>query len=62
MSAVQRASKDGKSLDPARARDTGADAYITGALLKIGPEEHDAARASRPPPAHGLSPNPWQRW
>lgn len=43
MSAVQRASKDGKSLDPARAqdvaRDTGADAYITGALLKIGPTQ-----------------------
>jgi eukaryotic-like serine/threonine-protein kinase len=43
MSAVQRASKDGKSLDPAQAqtvaRDAGADAYITGALLKIGPTE-----------------------
>jgi tetratricopeptide (TPR) repeat protein len=43
MGAVERASKDGKSLDPARAqdvaRDTGADAYITGALLKIGPTQ-----------------------
>ncbi len=43
MSAVQRASKDGKSLDPAQAqqvaRDAGADAYITGALLKIGPTQ-----------------------
>ena len=43
MGAVQRASKDGKSLDPARAqgvaRDAGADAYITGALLKIGPTQ-----------------------
>lgn len=43
MSAVQRASKDGKSLDPAQAqevaRDAGADAYITGALLKMGPTQ-----------------------
>jgi eukaryotic-like serine/threonine-protein kinase len=43
MSAVQRASKDGKSMDPAQAqgvaRDAGADAYITGALLKIGPTQ-----------------------
>jgi serine/threonine protein kinase/TolB-like protein/Flp pilus assembly protein TadD len=43
LSAVQRASKDGKSLDPARAqqvaRDAGADAYITGALLKVGPTQ-----------------------
>jgi eukaryotic-like serine/threonine-protein kinase len=43
MSAVQRASKDGKSLEPAQAqsvaRDAGADAYITGALLKIGPTQ-----------------------
>jgi serine/threonine protein kinase/Tfp pilus assembly protein PilF len=43
MSAVQRASKDGKSLDPAQAqqvaRDAGADAYVTGALLKIGPTQ-----------------------
>jgi eukaryotic-like serine/threonine-protein kinase len=43
MSAVQRASKDGKALDPAQAqsaaREAGADAYITGALLKIGPTQ-----------------------
>ena len=43
MSAVERATKDGKSLDPAHsqqvARDAGADAYITGALLKIGPTQ-----------------------
>jgi serine/threonine protein kinase/tetratricopeptide (TPR) repeat protein len=43
MSAVQRATKDGKSFDPAQAqqvaRDAGADAYITGALLKIGPTQ-----------------------
>ena len=43
MSAMQRASKDGKSMDPAQAqsvaRDAGADAYITGALLKIGPTQ-----------------------
>jgi eukaryotic-like serine/threonine-protein kinase len=43
LGAVQRASKDGKALDPARAqdvaRDAGADAYITGALLKIGPTQ-----------------------
>jgi eukaryotic-like serine/threonine-protein kinase len=43
LGAVQRASKDGKSLDPAKAqevaRDAGADAYITGALLKIGPTQ-----------------------
>jgi serine/threonine protein kinase/Tfp pilus assembly protein PilF len=43
MGAVQRASKDGKSLDPAQAqgvaRDAGADAYITGALLKMGPTQ-----------------------
>jgi eukaryotic-like serine/threonine-protein kinase len=43
LSAVQRASKDGKSLDPAQAQsvahDAGADAYITGALLKIGPTQ-----------------------
>jgi len=48
MSAVQRASKDGRSkdgqsMDPAQAqsvaRDAGADAYITGALLKIGPTQ-----------------------
>ena len=43
MGAVQRSSKDGKSMDPAQAqnvaRDAGADAYITGALLKIGPTQ-----------------------
>ena len=43
MGAVQRASKDGKSMDPSQAqnvaRDAGADAYITGALLKIGPTQ-----------------------
>jgi eukaryotic-like serine/threonine-protein kinase len=43
LGAVQRATKDGKSLDPAQAqgvaRDAGADAYITGALLKIGPTQ-----------------------
>ena len=43
MSAVRRASKDGKSMDPAQAqnvaRDAGADAYITGALLKMGPTQ-----------------------
>jgi len=43
LSAVQRATKGGKSLDPAQAqsvaRDAGADAYITGALLKIGPTQ-----------------------
>jgi serine/threonine protein kinase/tetratricopeptide (TPR) repeat protein len=43
LGAVQRASKDGKSLDPAQAqsvaRDAGADAYITGALLKVGPTQ-----------------------
>src|SRR5271163_4954726 len=43
MGAVQRASKDGKSMDPPlaqqAARDAGADAYITGALLKIGPTQ-----------------------
>ena len=40
---VQSATKDGKSLDPAQAqkvaRDAGADAYITGALLKVGPTQ-----------------------
>jgi eukaryotic-like serine/threonine-protein kinase len=59
MGAVQRASKDGKSkdgqskdgqsMDPAQAqqvaRDAGANAYITGALLKIGPSR-------RPRPGH----------
>src|SRR6202021_3855035 len=43
MGAVQRAAKDGKSLDRSQARevarDAGADAYITGALLKIGPTQ-----------------------
>ena len=43
LAAVQRATKGGKSLDPAQAqsvaRDAGADAYITGALLKIGPTQ-----------------------
>ena len=43
MGAVQRATKDGKSLDRAQAqevaRNAGADAYITGALLKIGPTQ-----------------------
>ena len=48
LGAVQRASKggqskDGQSMDPAlaqqAARDAGADAYITGALLKIGPTQ-----------------------
>jgi len=43
MGAVQRASKDGNSMDPAQAQsvahDAGADAYITGALLKIGPTQ-----------------------
>jgi len=43
LSAVQRASKNGKSLDPGQAqqvaRDAGADAYITGAILKVGPAQ-----------------------
>jgi serine/threonine protein kinase/tetratricopeptide (TPR) repeat protein len=43
MGAVQRASKDSNALDPSKAqqvaRDAGADAYITGALLKIGPTQ-----------------------
>jgi serine/threonine protein kinase len=43
LGAVQRASKDGKAMDPAQAqqaaRDAGADAYITGALLKMGPTQ-----------------------
>jgi eukaryotic-like serine/threonine-protein kinase len=43
LGAVQRATKDGKALDPGQAqsvaRDAGADAYITGALLKIGPTQ-----------------------
>jgi eukaryotic-like serine/threonine-protein kinase len=43
LGGVQSATKDGKSLDPAQAqkvaRDAGADAYITGALLKVGPTQ-----------------------
>jgi len=43
LGAVQSATKDGKALDPAQAqkvaRDAGADAYITGALLKVGPTQ-----------------------
>ena len=43
QSAVRRTSKDGKSLDPAQAQqvasDAGADAYVTGALLKVGPTQ-----------------------
>jgi len=43
LGAVQRASKDGKAMDPSQAqqvaRDAGADAYITGALLKMGPTQ-----------------------
>ena len=43
LSAVRRASKDGKAMDPSQAqqvaRDAGADAYITGALLKMGPTQ-----------------------
>jgi serine/threonine protein kinase/tetratricopeptide (TPR) repeat protein len=43
LSAVQRASRDGKAMDPSQAqqvaRDAGADAYITGALLKMGPTQ-----------------------
>ena len=43
QSLAQRASKDGKSFDPAQAqqvaRDAGADAYVTGALLKVGPTQ-----------------------
>jgi len=43
MSAVRRANKGGNALDPAQAqgiaRDAGADAYITGALLKMGPTQ-----------------------
>jgi serine/threonine protein kinase len=43
LGAVQRANKDGKTMDPAQAqqvaRDAGADAYITGALLKMGPTQ-----------------------
>jgi serine/threonine protein kinase/tetratricopeptide (TPR) repeat protein len=43
LGGVQSATKDGKSLDPAQAqkvaREAGADAYITGALLKVGPTQ-----------------------
>jgi eukaryotic-like serine/threonine-protein kinase len=43
MNAVQRASKDSKSLNPAQAQqvasDAGADAYVTGALLRVGPTQ-----------------------
>ena len=43
MSAVQQVSKDGKALEPAQAQkvahDAGADAFITGALLKVGPTQ-----------------------
>jgi eukaryotic-like serine/threonine-protein kinase len=43
LSAVQRATKDGKALAPGQAQevahDAGADAYITGALLKVGPTQ-----------------------
>jgi eukaryotic-like serine/threonine-protein kinase len=42
-SVMRRAGKDGKSLDPAQAQqvasDAGADAYVTGALLKVGPAQ-----------------------
>ncbi|ABF43393.1 serine/threonine protein kinase with TPR repeats [Candidatus Koribacter versatilis Ellin345] len=43
MTAVRGVSKDGKGLDPSQAqkvaRDAGADAFITGALLKVGPTQ-----------------------
>ena len=43
QSVAQRSSRDGKSLDPAQAqqiaRDAGVDAYVTGALLKVGPTQ-----------------------
>jgi serine/threonine protein kinase/TolB-like protein/TolA-binding protein len=43
LNVVQRTGKEGKSLDPAQAqqvaRDAGADAYITGALLRVGPTQ-----------------------
>jgi len=43
MNAVQRTSKDSKLLNPAQAQqvasDAGADAYVTGALLKVGPTQ-----------------------
>jgi serine/threonine protein kinase/tetratricopeptide (TPR) repeat protein len=43
MGAVRSSQRDGKTLDPAEAqkvaREAGADAYITGALLKVGPTQ-----------------------
>ncbi len=43
MTAVRGVSKDGKGLDPSQAqkvaKDAGADAFITGALLKVGPTQ-----------------------
>ena len=43
LSAEENETKTGRSLDPAKrqkvARDAGADAYITGALLKVGPTQ-----------------------
>lgn len=43
LTAVQRISKDPKNLDPTEAqkvaKDAGADAYVTGALIKVGPTQ-----------------------
>ena len=43
MGAVQRVAKDAKGMDPGQAQsvahDAGADAFITGALLKVGPTQ-----------------------
>jgi len=43
LNAVQRTAKDSKSLNPAQAQqvasDAGADAYVTGAVLKVGPAQ-----------------------
>ena len=43
QSVAQRSGGDGKSFDPAQAqqvaRDVGADVYVTGALLKVGPTQ-----------------------
>jgi len=43
QSVARRTGRDGKSFDPAQAqqvaRDVGADAYVTGALLKVGPTQ-----------------------
>ncbi len=43
MGAMQRVTKDAKAMDPAQAQtvahDAGADAFITGALLKVGPTQ-----------------------